>query len=383
MPDAVEVRTPGQLIRRLLEERGWSQRVLAVVMKMSEPAVNLVVADKRDIDAEMALLLGQVFVLPAERFLDLQKSYDLARARLSTPLDPTLPRRAALFGALPVGEMIKRGWVKAKSIKDLEAVEVGLAEFFGVASADQIDLLPHAAKKTEAFGPTTPAQLAWLYRVKRVATEQVVAARFSGEGLVAALERLNRLLGAPEEARHVPRILSEAGVRFVIVETLPKAKIDGVCLWLGEDAPVIGISLRHDRIDSFWFVLRHEIEHVLNGDGLHRPLVIDSDLEGSTQDLPEQERVANEAAADFCVPKKEMASFILRKQPFFAERDIVGFAGRLNLHPGLVAGQLRHKLNRWDLFSKHLAKIRFAVAPSATVDGWGDVAPLTSKGTPQ
>jgi HTH-type transcriptional regulator/antitoxin HigA len=383
MPDAVEVRTPGQLIRRLLEERGWSQRVLAVVLKMSEPALNLVVADKREIDAEMALLLGQVFELPAERFLDLQKAYDLARARLSTPLDPNMARRASLFGALPVGEMIKRGWIKAKSIKDLDAVESGLAEFFGVPSADQIDLIPHAAKKTEAFAPTTPTQLAWLYRVRRVASEQIVAGRFSREGLLAAVERLNRLLGAPEEARHVPRILSEAGVRLVVVETLPKAKIDGVCLWLDEDAPVIGVSLRHDRIDSFWFVLRHEIEHVLNGDGLNRPLAIDSDLEGSTQDLPEQERLANDAAADFCVPKKEMTSFILRKQPFFAERDIIGFAGRLKIHPGLVAGQLRHKLNRWDLFSKHLAKIRFAVAPSATVDGWGDVAPLKDKGTPQ
>ena len=380
MPEAVEVRTPGQLIRKLLEERGWSQKVLAVVMNISEPALNLVIADRRRVDADLAILLGQVFEVPAEQFLDLQKAYDLARARLTTQANPNLSRRAALFGALPIGDMIKRGWIKAKSIKDIAAVEEGLAGFFGVSSADQIDLLPHAPKKTDALAPTTTAQLAWLYRVKRIAAEQLVATKYTRAGLLAALDRLSLLLGAPEEARHVPRILAEAGVRLVIVETLPKAKNDGVCLWLDADSPVVGLSFRHDRIDSFWFVLRHELEHVLRGDGLEHPPVIDSDIEAGAAALPEQERVANEAASDFCVPKKEMDSFILRKQPFFSERDILGFAARLNLHPGLVAGQLRHKLNRWDLFSKHLSKVRFAVTPGATVDGWGDVAPITEGG---
>ncbi|MFX8692489.1 hypothetical protein ABTM44_18400, partial [Acinetobacter baumannii] len=72
---------------------------------------------------------------------------------------------------------------------------------------------------------------------------------------------------APEETRNVPRLLQEAGVRFVIVEGLPGSKIDGVCFWLDDKSPVIGMSLRFDRIDNFWFVLRHECAHVLHGHG--------------------------------------------------------------------------------------------------------------------
>ena len=62
------------------------------------------------------------------------------------------------------------------------------------------------------------------------------------------------------------------------------------------------MSLRFDRIDNVWFVLWHEIEHVLRRHGRQTPIV-DSELEaenGSPDgDLPEEERVPyNEAHAD-------------------------------------------------------------------------------------
>jgi HTH-type transcriptional regulator / antitoxin HigA len=68
-------------------------------------------------------------------------------------------------------------------------------------------------------------------------------------------------------------------------------------------------------------------------------------------------------------------AFIARKAPFFNERDILGFARTINVHPGLIAGQLRHRTGRYDRFANYLVKIRSVVAPSAIVDGWGDVVP--------
>jgi HTH-type transcriptional regulator/antitoxin HigA len=65
-----------------------------------------------------------------------------------------------------------------------------------------------------------------------------------------------------------------------------------------------------------------------------------------------------------------------RKAPFFAERDIIGFARTIGVHPGLVAGQLQHETKRFDRFRNHLVKIRSSIIPSAFVDGWGDVAPV-------
>jgi HTH-type transcriptional regulator / antitoxin HigA len=373
-----EYRTPGQLIQALLDERVWTQRVLAIILNVDESGLNKIVAGKRSLDAEMALSLSDVFGVPAERFLELQKSYDLAQARIITKPDPGRADRALLFGDLPVSEMIKRGWISATDVRNVASVEAELVRFFGVQNTHEIEILPHAAKKTDVNIATTPAQLAWLYRVKEIAGE-MIAGRYSPDTIQDAVLKLRPLLSAPEEARKAPRILAESGVRFVIVESLPAAKIDGVCLWLNDATPVIGMSLRFDRIDNFWFVLRHELEHVIRRHG-RTAAILDTELEGERAGIgptvSEEERLANEAAAEFCVPRKSMDGFIARKSPFFAERDILGFAKTLQVHPGLVAGQLQHRTGRYDRFRNHLAKVRSAVAPSAMVDGWGDVAPV-------
>lgn len=346
---------------------------------MDETAVNKLAADKRPFTAEIALQLQDVFNVAAERFLELQKAYDLAKARIAARPDPGRNKRAHLFGGLPVAEMIKRGWLTdVDDVRNVEGVERALTKFFGAQSVDDIEILPHAAKKTQVAMEVTSTQLAWLYRVKEITSEMVVP-RYSVAPLRSALSKLKGLLSAPEEARKVPRILAECGIRFAIVESLPSAKIDGVCFWLDEHSPVIGMSLRHDRIDNFWFVLRHEIEHVLQGHG-RAAAYLDTELEGERAgtgaDIPEEERVANEAAAEFCISRSDLLEFVIRKNPFFAERDILGFAKTLGVHPGLVAGQLQHYLGRYDRFRNHLVKIRSCIAPSAMVDGWGDIAPV-------
>jgi HTH-type transcriptional regulator/antitoxin HigA len=376
--NATEYRTPGQLIKALLKDRGWTQRVLALVLNLEQSAVARIVQDKRAVDAERALSLSEVFDVPAETFLELQKTYDLAKARITARPDPERAMRARLFADLPVAEMITRGWLDADDIRDVSKVEGALAKFFGVKTPGEIEIMPHAAKRTNVAAEVTPVQVAWLRRVRQIASEMIVPS-YSTDALQRAVVQLKTLLSAPEEARKVPRILAECGVRFVLVESLTSAKIDGACLWLNDVSPVIGMSVRYDRIDNFWFVLRHEIEHVLRGHG-RGAIALDAELErekaGTGPEVSEEERVANQAASDFCVPAEQLERFVARKAPVFFERDILGFANTLNIHPGLVAGQLQHQIGRYDRFRSHLVKIRSAVAPSAVVDGWGDIAPV-------
>lgn len=377
--DYSQYRTPGQLIADLLAEKGWTKRVLAIVLGVDEAGITRLVSDKRPVTAEVAVSLEDIFDIPADQFLSLQKSYDLAKARISARPDPGRATRAQLFGGLPVTEMIKRGWLDADDVRDVPVVEAALARFFGVTSPDDIEILPHAAKKTHATTDVTPAQLAWLYRVRHIASDMIVS-RYTQAAARGVLSKLSTLLSAPEEARKVPGILAESGIRFSIVETLPSAKIDGATFWMDDTSPVIGISLRYDRIDNFWFVLRHELEHVLRGHG-KAAVIVDTELEkeraGIGDTVPEGERVANQAAAEFCVPQESIQRFIDRKSPLFSQRDLIGFARTLNLHPGLVAGQLQHQTGRYELFRNHLVKIRSIIAPSAIVDGWGDIAPVS------
>lgn len=364
-----EVLPPGYFIQEELDARGWTQRDLAYILGMDEPALNKLIKGKHGISPDMARALATAFDVNAEFFANLQKAYDMAHARAP---DPAIERRARLQNVYPVREMIKRGWLQNT---DASLLEVQMARFFKAANANEILRIGYAAKKTNSGEEATPTQLAWLFRVWQIA-ESIPVSRYSESALRDGLRRLRALTIEPEEVRHVPKILEECGVRYIVVEGLPGGKIDGVCCWLNKSSPVIGMSIRFDRIDNFWFVLRHEIEHILRGHGRDQE-IIDVNLERAGPDVSEEEKQANQAAAEFCVPQDKMRSFIVRKSPLFSERDVVAFAKVLGVHPGLVVGQIQLKTDRWDFLKRHQVKIRHLISRTAIVDGWGDVASVS------
>jgi HTH-type transcriptional regulator / antitoxin HigA len=363
---------PGTFIKEELETRGWGQRDLAYVLKCHEQAVNLIVTGKRGISPEMAKALADAFDVSAQFFLNLQAEYDLA---LTSDPDPGISKRARLQSSYPIREMIRRGWLIDADAANLE---LQIARFFEVSTADDIPHLPHAAKKPR-YDEIPAPQLAWLFRVRQIA-RSITAADYSKKKLKAALTKLRALLTDPEDIRHVPGILADCGVRFVLVEPLPQGKIDGACFWLDDNSPVIGMSLRYDRIDNFWFVLRHEIEHVLRGDGQDDDIGVVDELDGNRgsvdgNDLPEEELIANRAAAEFCIPRDEIVEFIAQRNPYISERDVLSFARRVEVHPGLVVGQIHSRTGRYDFLRRYLMKIRQFVLPEAITDGWGHVYP--------
>lgn len=215
-----DVPPPGYFIREELEARDWSQRDLAYVLGVPEQAVNMIISGKRGITADMAKALGGAFDVSPEFFANLQKAYDLSQAR---DPDPNVVRKARLQSQYPIREMIKRGWLTDGNVALLEAQVV---KFFDVPSLDDVPYLAHAAKKS-TYDDVTPAQLAWLHRARQIAKEMPLKHHYSEKALREALNKLRQLMYDPEEVRHVPRILAEVGVRYVIVESLPTAKIDG------------------------------------------------------------------------------------------------------------------------------------------------------------
>jgi HTH-type transcriptional regulator/antitoxin HigA len=240
--------------------------------------------------------------------------------------------------------------------------------------ASDVPHLAHVAKRA-SYDDISASQLAWLFRVRHIARE-MAGPSYNKATLERALNELREARRHIDGVRQVPRLMYEAGVRFVVVENLPGGKIDGVCLWLDAMSPVIAMSLRFDRIDHFWFVLRHECAHVLHEHG-RSAVIIDADLEERERDnLSEDERLADDESAEFCIPQAQMRSFYLRKNPLFSERDVLAFAKKIGVHPGLVVGQLQRLTNRYDLLRRHLVKVRDTLAMSMMLDGWGDVVPV-------
>lgn len=366
---------PGEFIQEEMEARGWNQRDLAYILKVPDTSVGLIISGKRGVTPRMAKALGAAFDVPADLFINLQSAYDKAIAQEPSP---EIAKIARFFNVFPIREMIRRGWIKDA---DASEQEKQLTSFFEVNNANEIPFLAHSAKKSRYEERNIPPiQLAWLYRVKQIA-KSIPVKSFSPDALRNIIPRLRELLAEPEESRHIPRIMAECGVRLIFVEPLPKAGIDGVCFWLDNASPVIGMSLRYDRIDNFWFVLRHEIEHVLQGNGKGDSEEIIDVLEGenlgTSANIPLAEQLANAAAADFCVPQDKLDSFIKRKNPFFYEKDVLAFSKLNGIHAGLVVGQLQYKLGKCGFLAKYQTKIRQFVLPGSIADGWGQSIPLT------
>jgi len=373
-----EVFSPGELIKDEIEARGWTQAEFAEVLGRPGRLISELIAGKRGITPETAKALGEAFGTGAQFWMNMEASYQLSKVKVDAT--NAVARRAKLYADAPVKEMIRRNWIRPT--ENIDVLETSFCNFFGKRSVDdEVSMLAHAARKSSAYEDVTTSELAWLYRVRQVA-ETMTVRPFSEPSFASALGKLKALFRDAKSARSVPAILAEAGVRFLIVEALPSTRIDGVCLWLNETSPVIALSLRFDRIDAFWFTLLHECAHVKQKDGLNGETVVDVDLVGEDDfpvtSKPEKERKADEFAAEFIVPAKELQGFVTRVKPLFSKVRIQGLAARLNVHPGLIVGQLQHRrVIPYSHSREMLVKIRTVLTEAALTDGFGSILSLS------
>ena len=365
---------PGEFIREELEARGWTQGDLAKIMNRQDSVVSSIINGKRAISSQIASELASAFGTSADLWMNLETSYRLSQGH-SQATDP-VSKRAKLFAKAPIKDMIRRNWIQNSD--DLDTLETEVCKFFEIQSIDEEPAaLAHAAKKSTSYGEVTPAQKAWLYRARKLA-HGVQASKFSQKLFSQALETLRRLLTNPEDVMHVAKVLAEGGVRFLIVESLPHAKIDGACFWLNEFSPVVVLSMRYDRLDNFWYVLMHECGHVENGDGLEGDWMLDVNIVGDDaipfEDRSEIEKRADVFATNFLVDPSKMEDFIHRVRPMFSKQRIKGFAARTAVHPAIVLGQLQYRKEvDWSHSREMLVKMRHIATSATLTDGFGHV----------
>lgn len=359
-----EVLPPGEILKEELVARDWSQQVLADILGRPPRLISELIGGKRAVTPETAIGLSAAFGTSPDYWMALESSYQLSKLRRSPE---GIKRKAGLYDKFPVRELVRKGWVEWSD--DYLELERRILRFFGgIKDPSEDPVVPHAAKKTHSSKAPTIEQKAWLFRVLSLAKTKSVPA-FSSKKLQTTLESIKQFRLEPESASKVAQLLESCGVILVFVEPISSSKIDGACMWI-DDVPVVGMTLRYDRIDNFWFVLRHELEHVLKGDG-KEGLILDVSVGEDDGSLPKSEVGANEAAAEFCTPQAELAQFISKFSPYFSEERVLAFSRSVSVHPGLVVGQLQRKLNRHDFLRKYQEKIRHCVLSTAVTDGWG------------
>jgi HTH-type transcriptional regulator / antitoxin HigA len=367
-----EVFPPGEFIRDELEARGWTQENLAEILGRPLRTVNAILTGKKSVEPETAIGLAKAFGTSAEFWMGLESAYQLSRVEHD---DDDVAVRAKIFSTVPVKDLIKRRWINGS-----ENVAVLQQEVKDFLETDNLDTTPNllvAARMTaDYYKQFTAPQIAWLCRCSKLG-RCVLAKRFDANRFERSYSSLHSLVASQHDVRRVPQILSEMGVRLILVEHLPKTHIDGATVWI-DDQPVVAVSLRHDRIDSFWFTLCHELMHVKYGDGVRLDVNLVGEDPQPTNEKPEVERRADDEAANFLVPREELDSFIARTRPFYSKVRIVHFANRIKVHPGIILGQLqrRKEVGYWHS-REFLVKVRDSLMQGTVTDGWGNCPTLT------
>ncbi|WP_019498567.1 HigA family addiction module antitoxin [Pseudanabaena sp. PCC 6802] len=322
---------PGRILSRELEARGWTQKDLAEITGRPIQTINEIVQAKKQITPDTALDLGEAFGTSAEFWTNLETKYRLYLAR-KDDREREIARKSQLYSLAPISELIKRDWIQATD--SLDDLERQVCKFFGIDSIDRPPKLAINFRCSQERSPEAIAQLAWAKQVENLAKQQTVG-NFDRKRLQAAIPKILACAEHPEDLAKVPDLLRSLGIYFVIVPHLSKTYLDGAAFYLAKH-PVIALTLRYDRIDSFWFTLMHELGHIVAG---HQGSYLD-DLGNLAP--TDEETEANQLAANWLIDPLAFQDFVRKNQPRFSRRVIEQFAHSQKRHPGIILGRLHN-----------------------------------------
>jgi HTH-type transcriptional regulator / antitoxin HigA len=189
--------------------------------------------------------------------------------------------------------------------------------------------------------------VAWKARVTRRA-EQIIATRditYRPLDITWLLElvRLSRNNDGPALARD---LLLSKGIVLVAEPQIAGMKVDGAAFLL-EGVPVIGLTLRRDTVDGFWFTLLHEVGHVILHYRTGLSVGFFDDTDAGSVDEVEQE--ADDFASNILIPEERWKRSPARiaKSPEVVEK----FAKDLGINPAIAFGRIQKERGNYVVFS--------------------------------
>ena len=334
----IDLPSPIEAIKFSMEQQGLTRKDLEPFIG-SRARVSEVLNGKRPLSLKMIRALHKGLGIPADVLLQEEGA--------SIPEEDSRME----WSKFPITEMYKRGWFEGFDGSLNDAKEQAEELIKGLLQpADSVSLLTAHCRRHVRSGSKSDqySLLAWLARVisltakKKLPDYEVMA---EDADFLNNLLRLSYFDNGPALAKEY---LEKHGVHLVVEKHLPRTFLDGVSMMLPRGNPLIALTCRYDRVDSFWFTLLHELAHI----ALHlrkdsEDCFVD-DLSVENEDTREVK--ANKWAENALIPKrlwKRYAGGDLRDKELVFE-----IAKKQGIHPAIVAGRIRKELDDYKLFSR-------------------------------
>jgi HTH-type transcriptional regulator/antitoxin HigA len=317
--------TPVAAIKFRMEEMGLSPRQLEPFIG-SRARVSEVLSGKRQLSIDMIRSLHEGLGIPYESLIS-ERSKTTSVEQVSAP---AIDRLNAL------GFNIDRERISS---------------FINSSLSHGSSLLRKTRTQRAASKTDQAALLLWQAAVLQKAEALKPSSKFESAKLSAEdLRRIAKMSARADGPLRAIRELTNNGIAVVMLPPLPGTFLDGAAMVATTGNPVIGLTLRHDRIDSFWFTLLHELAHVVlhYAELLSSNMVFVDDLEIQSEDW--REREADELARDSLIPENIILQVGWGTDT--SQDDLVAIATRARVHLAIVAGRWQRDHQNYKRFSR-------------------------------
>lgn len=330
---------PGYYVAEIIEDMGVTQAEFAMRMGTTSKTLSQLINGQANISNDLAQKLSTMLGTSIEFWLNLQTAFDEKVIEINKAM--TIDEQAEIVAVIDYSYFVKL--VNLPVVRTMREKIENLCSFFKIADLRilrQDDFLVNFRS-----GITTVEEKniinsrAWLQTALNVASE-IETAQFNAEKLKGYVPEIRRMtLQEPEV--FLPRlreIFSECGVAFVLLPYLKNSGINGAVKWINQDRVVLAMNDRRLNADTFWFSLFHEIKHVLQQKT--KTVFVSANKQDMKALDDKLETEADFFSQNILIPAKEYRQFAPSK--YTSDAEIIAFAKRIGIHPGVVAGRLQH-----------------------------------------
>lgn len=329
---------PIEAIKFRMEQMDLTNRDLIPLIG-SRSKVSEVLSGKCKLTLKMIRALNKSLKIPAEVLL---------QETNSLPAD----MNNVEWEKFPLTTMAKLGWIeKASNLKD-QAEEI-MRDF--IRRAGGMEAIPSVLfRKNDHFRQNAKMNkyslAAWCLQVLITARKIVLPLYAEGTVTLDFIKYVATLSSFSEGPKLAKEYLEKHGIHLLYVPHLPQTYLDGAVLRLNNGAPVIGLTLRYDRIDNFWFCLCHELGHIGRHLDVKKDQIFVDDITNNFYYEDNKiENEANEWAEGALIPDLQKFNDLLNGQK--TSKKVLELAAQMQVHPAIVAGSIRHKLKNFHLFA--------------------------------
>ncbi len=329
----------GEILKDELVARGIKQKDFANDIGMSATQLNEILAGKRGISAEVAIILEKALSINASFWNNLQAEYDLDIARINLETQKKAEN-------VTTWSLIKQN-VNIAYLKKYENLNGTISDnikkikdIFNVDTLEGIiqqknNLLFARFRKSEKLETDKINLITWVRYVQYLAKQKKMPVFDNTKKNIILSEIKNIIFENLNTIENTEKCLSKYGINFFVQPKPEKVNVDAIAFWSVQN-PTIVITSRHKRIDNFAFNIFHELSHIF----LHFQNQDDFIIEFEDKEVEDYKEIeANAFACDALILPNEWEDFI-EQNSAFNDKNIIKFAEKINILPAIVRGRL-------------------------------------------